>query len=356
MTEKHLSLKRNILKDQNIDIEKRAIVIAFNEPRFKKSYSKQEIGDIDAKLNARFISYFLPAVELARMQKERPRFLIVSGLNMALKWNAQNEEQRKIMIANNALKMDFLKTFFEKFFTNEFSLIEYVIQQDSLKVSESKFLALWNLLEKKYKDELREIRFQLTKFIYPKQFNVSSYNDMNEAQRRKMKEVDISRALKYAINHLFVFVDANFEGNYVHNDAGYVSVGGSQEEYFNIVRDFAFEIVRDYGEFLFEREVICFENKSIILKNKYNTPPPYNGYYVGNNSKSKYNELLEVTYENERSLDYYDSIEKLRDQIDYVYENILSQEDYQKFWDNYRIRYFDLKERYREAYKIGPKW
>lgn len=275
---------------------------------------------------------------------------------MALKWNAQNEEQRKIMIANNALKMDFLKIFFEKFFYDEFSLIEYVIQQDSLKVSESKFLALWNLLEKKHKDELREIRFQLTKFIYPKQFNVSSYDELSESQKQKMDEVDISEALKYAINHLFVFVDANFEGNYVHNQNGYVSVGGSQEEYFNIVRDFAFEIVRDYGEFLFGREVICFENKSIILKNKYITPPPYNGYYVGNKSKSKYNELLEVTYENERTINYYDSIEKLRDQMDYMYENLISREGYQNFWNDYRERYFNLKERYRTAYEIGPEW
>jgi len=344
-----LVLDRKELKDADIDIDGKTIIIGFNEPKFKKSRKDIDEADIDSKLNARFITYFLPAIEIARKQKQRPRFFIVSGLNMALKWNAENEEQKKIMMANNAIKIDFLKCFFEAFYPNEFSLIEYIVPQDVLKVPEEKFLALWRLVEKKYPDEIKETKFQLTKFLYPKQFNSKNYSELSPEQIQKIEEVDATLAFKYAIGHLFIFADVNFEGNYIHNPHGYVSIGGESETFFNSTRDFAYKLLKDFGDLFFDREVIVFNNYKIVLRNKYKVPPPYNGMF---NDK----DFLEVTYENEKSLDFYDSQEKLVDQMEYMYENIISKKDYERFWISYKERYFDLKNRYREAYNINENW
>ncbi len=118
---------------------------------------------------------------------------------MALKRNAENEEQKKIMMANNNLKIDFLKSFFESLFPNDFSLIEYIVPQDILKVPESKFLSLWHLIVKRYPKEIEEIRFQLTKFLYPKQFNTKTYKDLTAIQKKELESVDASIAFKYAI-------------------------------------------------------------------------------------------------------------------------------------------------------------
>ncbi len=60
-------INRNELKNKHIDIDGRTILIGFNEPWFKKSNKKLRYWDVDSKLNARFISYFLPAVEIAQM-------------------------------------------------------------------------------------------------------------------------------------------------------------------------------------------------------------------------------------------------------------------------------------------------
>ena len=345
---KELIIDRDELKKSKIDIENRTLIIGFNEPKFKKQ-KKSTNADIDSKLNARFITYFLPAVEIARQQEKKPRFYIVSGLNMALKWSAETEEQKKIMIANNAIKLDFLKQFFETFFKDDFSLIEYIIPQDILKVPESKFLALWKLIEKKHPQEIHEIKFQLTKFLYPRQFNVKTYKELDEEQKEKLNRVDASSAFKYAIGHLFVFGDINFEGNYIHNPSGYVSVGGEPEIFFNSIRNFAYDILKDYGELLFDREIIAFDNYKIVLKNKYKVPLPYNGMFGSH-------DFLEVSYENKRSLDFYDDQEKLKDQMNYMYENLISKEDYERFWNNYKERYFDLKKRYQEAYDIKSDW
>lgn len=342
-------LNRNELKDSDIDIEGKAITIGFNEPKFKKSKKDINEADIDSKLNARFITYFLPAVEIARKQKKRPRLFIVSGLNMALKWNAETEEQKKIMMANNAIKIDFLKAFFETFFPDDFSLIEYIIPQDILKVPESKFLSLWKLIEKKYPNEIEEIKFQLTKFLHPKQFNTKTYSELTEEQKKKLDKVDASLSFKYAIGHLFALGDVNFEGNYIHNSNGYISVGGEAEIFFNSVRDFAYNLLKDFGELLFDREVTVFNNYRIVLKNKYKVPPPYNGMFGGKG-------LLEVTYENKKELDFYDFQEKLKDQMDYIYKNLVSKKEYEKFWINYKKIYFDLKRRYKEAYNINSEW
>jgi hypothetical protein len=38
--------------------------------------------------------------------------------------------------------------------------------------------------------------------------------------------------------------------------------------------------------------------------------------------------------------------------MDYIYE-FVTKERYQEFWNSYKPRYFDLKKRYREAYKLS---
>lgn len=348
-TSNQIILDRNKLKSSSIDIEDKTIIIGFNEPKFKKSKKAINETYLDSKLNARFITYFLPAVEIANMQKQRPRFLIASGLNMALKWNAENEEQKKIMMANNAIKIDFLKNFFETFYPNNFSLIEYIIPQDILKVPEKRFLFLWKLIEKKYPNQIKEIKFQLTKFLYPKQFNTQKYSELSPEQKKKMNEIDATVAFKYAIGHSFALGDINFEGNYIHNPNGYISIGGESEFFFNSVRDFVYDLLKDFGELLFDKEIIVFKNYKIILRNKYNVPPAYNWIF-------RDEDFLEVTYENDKSIDFYDSQEKLKDQMEYMYKNLVSKKDYEKFWKNYKKKYFDLKERYKEAYNINSDW
>ena len=108
------------------------------------------------------------------------------------------------MVADNAMKIDFMKYFFERFFPETFSLIEYVIPQDILKIPEEKLLALRKLVEVEQVEEIEEVRFQLTKFLYPKIFNVKVYSELTDAQKEKLNKVDASLAFKYAISHLFV--------------------------------------------------------------------------------------------------------------------------------------------------------
>lgn len=194
-----------------------------------------------------------------------------------------------------------------------------------------------------------ETKFQLTKFLYPKQFNTKNYSDLSPEQKKKLNNVDASDAFKYAISHLFVFADINFEGNYIHNPKGYISVGNESEEFFNLIRELSYELLKDFGELFFDRQLTTFDNYRLVLKNKYKVPPPYNGMF-------NHSGLLEVTYENNRDLDFYNSQEKLKDQMDYMYENLISKKDYEKFWMNYKERYFDLKKRYKEAYNINDSW
>lgn len=73
--------------------------------------------------------------------------------------------------------------------------------------------------------------------------------------------------------------------------------------------------------------------------------------FSGKNIKS-----VEVTYENTREVSFYDTQEKLQDQMKYMYENLISQEEYTAFWNNYKIQYFRLKERYRQGYEIQGEW
>lgn len=114
-----------------------------------------------------------------------------------------------------------------------------------------------------------------------------------------------------------------------------------------------YKLSQDNEDLMFNRKIIKRENTKIVIQEKYSVPPPYNGMYKDRGSKNNpKKELLEVTYENKRDLTYYDTQEKLIDQMLYVYENFISQKEYQTFWNKYRKKYFDLKERYREAYDI----
>ncbi len=199
-------IERNKLKNASLEnIEGRDIFIAFNEPAFKISGKDDDASKLDSKLNARFITHFLPTIHIARKMKRRPRLFVISGVNMALVWNAKNTEEEKIMLANNSIKIDFLRTFFEKYFYDEFSLVEYIVAQDMLKISEKKIIEVWKHLESHYKNELEKIRFQLAKFMYPKKFNQANFDALTKKEKDSLYTVDILNALKYAISHIFVF-------------------------------------------------------------------------------------------------------------------------------------------------------
>lgn len=342
-----ITIKREDLKNDIFDIGGRDIIIGFNEPAFKSS-QKDELPDLDSKLNARFITYFLPAVEVAKAQKRRPRLMLVSGLNIALKWNAHTENEKKIMMINNNLKFDFLKEFFNYFFPESFSIIECIVAQDPIKINEDKILELWKMIEEKYPDEIRQIKLELARFKNPKLFNGSVLSDEAEVYLKE-QESDLFSSYKYAIAHIMVLGDINFEGNYIHNPIGYLSIGGQQEKTFNIIRKCATEVLKKDVLNIFDRSIIHKDNLKLITENKEKTPPPYNGYYRKNGDRTF---LDEVTYENGLSLDFYDEHKKLKYEMEYMYENLVSKQAYKDFWTNYQSRYFDLKNRYKEAYNL----
>lgn len=344
-----LIAKRGDLINNTIDIGGRDILIGFNEPAFKVSCENKEneIG-LDSKLNARFITYFLPAVEVAKMQKKRPRLILISGLNFALKWNAQTETEKKIMTINNNLKFDFLKNFFDKFYPETFSTIDCIIAQDPIKISEDKLLRIWKLLEEKYPEEIYEIKLDLARFKKPKLFNQELLSQ-EAIEYLNSKDPLLLNSYKYAISHLLALGDINFESNYIHNPVGYLSIGGIQEKTFNVIRNYAHELLKILGDDFFDRKIIIKNNLKLIIENKEKTPPPYNGYYRKNGDRIF---LDEVTYENGFDLDFYDEHKKLRYEMQYMYENLISKDDYHKFWNEYKSRYFYLKDKYKEAYNL----
>lgn len=329
-----LVLEREALKRTPIDIGGRDIIIGFNEPALKFSKPSLEEGDLDAKLNARLPAYFLPAVEVARMQAKRPRFWIVSGLNMAFKWNAKTERQKKIMAIDNRLKFDFLRTFFERFFPADFSVIEYTVAQDVLRVPEEKLLFLWALIEERHKEDIARLKLILARFKKPHDF----------------EHDDLVDAFKYAISHIFVFGDVNFEGNYILNPNGFLSIGGHQERIFNQIREYTIEMIRERGESILGQKIIFQDNLKLVLENAISTPPPYGGSFSGSGERRDYDEVI---FENGRSLEFYDSHEKLQYEMRYMYEQLVPRQKYHDFWESYRERYFDLKARYREAYELA---
>jgi DNA-binding transcriptional ArsR family regulator len=332
-----------------IDIERRDLVIGFSEAVFRKSDDRLAYGDIDSKLNARLPSYFHPAVQIARMQSSRPRLIIVSGIYAALKWSARSDAEQKRMLINNNIKIDFLQRFFDRFFPDTFSLVEFRRSVDFLKISDHKLGLLWNVFEKKYPRELETVKKKLLQYKNPKVF---ANGEPTEEEVRSLIEANkgtLRDAFKYAIIHLFVFADVNLSVDFAHNPHGYCSIGEHNEAIFNIVRRIGYEIFKEVGEAIFDQEVFVFDNMKIAISDSKNAPPAYNGAVRGSGGGVR--SIDEVTYENGYELEYYDTRERLKPSMDYLYR-MIPKEDYVRFWTDYRARYFDLKKRYEEAYKI----
>ena len=121
-------------------------------------------------------------------------------------------------------------------------------------------------------------------------------------------------AFRYAVLHLFALGDVNLDYDFIHNEKGYCSIGEHQELIFNVVREIGYEILKDIGEIVFEREVHCFKNPKIIIQDKGRVPPPYNGSFRSNGNK---NWLDEVTYENGNDISYYDTRPRLKPHMDF---------------------------------------
>jgi hypothetical protein len=345
---KDIVVSRQKLNAHKWDIGGRDLFVAFNEPAFRFSRKNLLEGDLDAKLNARLPSYFLPLVAVAMKQPKRPRMFVVSGLNMALKYNAQNDRQKTIMMINNYLKLDFLRVFFETFFADQFSIIEYIVAQDPIKIPDDKLLMLWKVLERRHPQQIEELKLTFAKYKRPRLFGGPELSEEAKAFLNSQEE-ELIGAFKYAVSHLFVMADINFEGNYIHNPVGYLSVGGSNEKEFNVIRQLAFDTLQDIAELVFEREVIYKDNLRLVVETKPHAPAPYSGAFRTFGEKRL--ELTEVTYENGADMDFYNDYDKLKPDMNYIYE-FIPKERYQEFWLSYRDRYFDLKQRYREAYKL----
>jgi len=336
---------REELNDLSIDLEERDILIGFNEPGEKTTKNGRVIS---SPLNARLPSYFLPAVDIARKQKKRPQFYIVSGINVALKWSATSEKERLRMLTQNKIKFDFLKQFFEKFFPETFSIIEYHVSQDPLRVSDEKILEIWNAIENLHPTKSKEIKKTLARFKHPGRFNISEQQNSELEEYLSENKQELLNAIKYAISHLFACGDVNFDGDYYINPKGFASIGGHQEAYFNEVRNLAFEVVKKNGQKFFDLPTRLRNNIQIIVDKHQNTPPPYSGATKG---RSNERELDEATYENALSINYYDTRPKLQSDMEYIYQHV-PKEKYAAFWDHYRDRYLDLKSQYEVAYKI----
>ncbi|MFH1253787.1 MAG: hypothetical protein V1664_05700 [Candidatus Uhrbacteria bacterium] len=338
-----LILKREDLKNAEIDIGARDIIIGFNEPAFKISSEGSE-ADLDSKLNARLVTYFLPAVEVAKKQKIKPRLILVSGLSVALKWNAKTEKEKQIMKINNCLKFDFLKNFFVKFYPEIFSSVECVVAQDPIKINEEKLLEIWQMVEKQHPEKILEIKLQLARFRKPKLFNSENLSD-EAKEYLEFGDQDLQNSFKYAISHSLALGDINFESNFVHNPIGYLSIGGGQEKVFNTIRTYAYELLQSQNEDFFGQKVILKNNLKLIIENPEKNPPPYNGYYRKNGDRLF---LDEVTFENNRDLVFYNEHKKLKSEMEYLYQNFVSEDEYAKFWQEYKNKYFELKEKYRK--------
>jgi hypothetical protein len=253
------------------------------------------------------------------------------------------------MLINNYLKLDFLRVFFETFFPEDFSVIEYIVAQDPVKISDEKLIALWKILERRYPEEIEELRMTMARYKRPQLFNGGQLSKKAQVFLESQDQ-ELIDAFKYAVAHLFVMADINFEGNYIHNPIGYLTVGGPHEKNFNVIRDLALGILKDIAELVFEREVIYKDNLRLVVETNPHVPVPYNGYFrsYGNDKL----ELAEATYENRRGLSFYDEHDKLRPDMEYIY-TFIPRARYEEFWSDYKHRYFELKQRYREAYKLA---
>src|SRR6185503_5558227 len=114
----------------------------------------------------------------------------------------------------------------------------------------------------------------------------------------------------------------------IHNEKGYCSIGEHQELIFNIVREVGYEILKDIGEIVFEREVHCFKNPKIVIEDLGHVPPPYNGSFRSNGNKTY---IDEATYENTEALSYYENRSRLKPHMDYLYK-IIPREIFETYW------------------------
>ncbi|MCF7833775.1 MAG: helix-turn-helix domain-containing protein [Candidatus Pacebacteria bacterium] len=328
-------LKWSNLFEQGFDINGEDIIVGFNEPKFKKSKKGVE-DDLDSPLNARLITYFLPAVQIAREQKKKPRLIIVTGINAALRYNAKNDFQRKVLYRNNMLKLSFIKETIENFFPDAFSLVETRLAYDFMKISEKTLDQLWELFKNKYPERVEPLAKVLARFS-----TSGSSVDINSQESTK-------EAFRYAVLHLFVLADVNLDNDFIHSPNGYCSIGEHQELVFNIIREIGYEMLKDIGSLVFNRDVFCFQNTKIIIDDEGKAPPSYNGSFKEEGGRKT---LDEVTFENNLPLNYYDTRGRLKPHMDYLYK-IIPREVYEKYWNNYKNKYFDLKAKYNMAYDL----
>lgn len=280
--------------------------------------------------------------------------MLASGVNMAMKRSATTDTQRAIMLADNMIKRDFLWQFFRCFFSNEFSIIENIISQDVLKMPDDKLMLLRKIVETKEPAKINKIKLHLAKFKRPYLFNnVDWLSEEGLSEEAKLylttEDESLQNAFKYALSHLFALGDVNFEGNYVHNPIGYATIGGHQEKVFNEIRAIAYHMIKDFWAIIFDKNIIIKDNLKIVIEWP-KVPPSYNGYRKSTGwwRKVTYDE---VTYENNLPISYYETHPKLNEEINYLY-SLIDPQAYQSFRDSYRPHYFDLKERYREAYML----
>ena len=329
---------------RGVDIGGRDVLIGFNEAPPRPGKEDQAIY---SQLNARLPAYFLPTVDLAQHQHRRPQLYIVSGINMAMRWNARTEGERLVLLINNKLKFAYLKAFFERFYPDHFSVIEYVVSQDPLRINNEQFTAIWRELKMRFPKRIRTVEELLARFRKPALFNRAVSKALLDRYIDEYQE-EFESAVKYAVSHLFVLADINFDGNYYLNPNGFATIGGHQEAVFNEVRNLAFELLSKDSGLLQGNEVLIRDNVQIVLEEKENVPPAYNGATKGKGSKR---ELDEVTYENARSLSYYSKRPKLKPEMDYLYDHV-DRDTYERFWNDFRPQYEMLKARYEEAYKM----
>lgn len=332
------------LIENPVDIGGRDIIIGFNEPAVR---SGKQSSELYAQLNARLPAYFIPAVDVAKSQKTRPMLYVASGINLAMRWNAKNDKQKRMLLAHNKIKFDFLQNFFSRFFPDDFSVIEYAVVQDPIRVPEDTLTELWQAIAKKYPERAEYVKFALARFSHPEWSSGKEGKEKLETYVREQTG-ELEDSFKYALAHSFTFGDINFDGNYYLNPNGFASIGGHQEKYFNEMRNLAFEFVDLLRELCKGQEILTRDNVQIIIEEPASVPPPYSGATRGN---SKSREFDEVTYENGRDLEYYDDRPKLQPDMEYIYQHI-PRGVYEKFWLEYKGRYKDLKGRYQEAYKL----
>jgi excisionase family DNA binding protein len=331
---KTLHISHEDLFTSQIKIKEQDILVGFNEPAFKKSDSTEEVFDLDSPLNARLITYFLPAVQIAHMQEKRPRLIIITGINAAIKYNAHSDQERKIMYRNAMLKIQFIKETLETFFPETFSVIEIRHAYDFLKIPESKLDALWILFIKRYPEKMKPLETELARFIG---------RGTESIDQEKLKI-----AFRYSILHIFALGDINLDYDFIHGTTGYCSIGEHQESVFNTIRELGYNILKDFGNVIFDRDIIPYNNSKIIIESVGHIPPPYNGVFKKSKTKIR---LDEVTYENGFELSYYETRPRLKPHMDYLYK-IIPKEKFEAYWNFYKTKYFSLKERLNEAYNI----